>query len=1165
MSDRPSDDLGGLGIDLARRIDAVCRRFEADWQQGRRPRIEDVLAVVPHEGRPALRAELEALERELRQPQETGIHIDAGTSPAPDPRTASAPSTIAEAATIAPAPSTVHEEATVPPRSPHDQPTTAVLGRDPSATTGSSPPTHIRYFGDYEILRELARGGMGVVFEARQVTLNRLVAIKMILAGQLATETDIKRFYTEAEAAASLDHPGIVPIFEVGQHEGQHYFSMGFVEGQSLAQRLAGGPLPAREAAGLMRRVSEAIEYAHRRGVIHRDLKPANVLLDRDGNPRVTDFGLARKIQGDSGLTGSGQTMGTPSYMPPEQASGMRGAAGPAADVYALGATLYALVTGRPPFQAATPMDTVLQVIDDEPVPPRRLNATIPRDLETICLKCLEKAPGKRYPSAAALADDLGRYLVGEPIVARPVTRSERAWKWVRRRPVIASLVASVVVIGLLGLSGIIWQWREAVAARFDAQSQATVARANAGAARVEAELANRRLYDVKMNMAQRAWEGWNPTLFLGSLDDQRPENQQGVDRRSFEWYYWRRKLASGHRTLKGNSPLLGVTFSPDGSRLASADSDFMVQVWDVATGRNTMTLKGHNGTVTGVSFSHDGSRIASAGADRSVRIWDATTGREIRKIEGISHPAEGVAFSPDGSRIASGVDRTVKVWESTTGRETLTLEGLPGLASSLVFSPDGSRLAVAVNPVTYNPDGSVLLDDSRDATVKVWDLATRREVFTLKGHTGLINGVVFSPDGSRLASAGADQTVKVWDAATGREMLTLRGHTGGVNGVAFSPDGSRLASASGDFTNGPGEVKVWDAAAGRELLTLKGHTNRVAGVAFSPDGSRLASSSWDGTVKVWDAATGQEPVTLKGHTREAYGVAFSPDGSRIASAGWDGLVKVWDVAKGREMITLKARPVGVFGVAFSPDGSRIASSSIDVSLWDPTTGRVTLTLKGHTDAVMTVSFSPDGSRLASCSRDKTARVWDATTGREMLNLKGHTDAVAGVAFSPDGSRLASAGWDETVKVWDATTGREMLNLKGHAGPVSGVAFSSDGSRLASSSSDSTIKLWDVAAGREALTLRGHAGAIWSPVFSPDGSRLATAGDDRTVRVWDTVTGQETLTFKRPTGVFMRLAFSPDGSRLACAGGILGKSGEVTIWDARPLDEDRAKPVPSQR
>jgi len=365
MSEPTDFNLDGLDLQMARRIDAVCRRFEADVREGRQPRIDDYLVDVPDHGRPALRSGLSALERELRQSDETVARPEAGLPTASEPQTAPIPSTIAEAPTVAPGPppttpnlgeasSLVHEAATVPPRnppqSPHDQPTAAVLGQNPSAAPGASELSHIRYFGDYEIVREIARGGMGVVFRARQVSLNRTVALKMILAGQLADDNDVKRFHTEAEAAANLDHPGIVPIFEVGQHEGQHYFSMGFVEGQSLSQRLAEGPLPAREAADLIRRVSEAIEYAHQRNVVHRDLKPANILLDQSGNPRVTDFGLAKKLKEDSGLTGSGQIMGTPSYMPPEQAGGKRGEVGPAADVYALGATLYAALTGRPPF-----------------------------------------------------------------------------------------------------------------------------------------------------------------------------------------------------------------------------------------------------------------------------------------------------------------------------------------------------------------------------------------------------------------------------------------------------------------------------------------------------------------------------------------------------------------------------------------------------------------------------------------------------------------------------------------------------------------------------------------------------------------------------------------------------------------------------------------------
>ena len=372
-----------------------------------------------------LRAEPTALECELSRPAaENGNDSTSRSSPAPGPRAGplhpagpAAPVAAPELPTEAPLPHTVPssvqedltragwDASTIEPKPlPRDLPAAAVLGDALPPGPEAGKPRRVHYFGDYEVIREIARGGMGVVFQARQISLNRVVALKMILAGQLADEMDVRRFATEAEAAANLDHPGIVPIFEVGQHEGQHYFSMGFVEGQSLSQRLALGPLPSRESADLIGRVSDAIEYAHQRGVIHRDLKPANILLDRDGNPRVTDFGLAKKVEDQRGLTGSGTPLGTPSYMPPEQARGNQREVGPAADVYALGATLYRMVTGRPPFQAATAVVTLYQVVNADPVPPRRLNPAVERDLETICLKCLEKDPARRYATAAALA-----------------------------------------------------------------------------------------------------------------------------------------------------------------------------------------------------------------------------------------------------------------------------------------------------------------------------------------------------------------------------------------------------------------------------------------------------------------------------------------------------------------------------------------------------------------------------------------------------------------------------------------------------------------------------------------------------------------------------------------------------------------------------------------
>lgn len=352
----------------------------------------------------------------------------------------------AEDATLSPGTSPP-EDATLPPQATADDVTLPPQGNQTSSRTNVGDK--VRYFGDYELLEEIARGGMGVVYKARQINLNRIVALKMILSGQLASEEDVKRFYTEAEAAANLDHPGIVPIFEVGEHQGQHYFSMGYIEGQSLAQKVAEGPLPPREAAELVKKICEAMAYAHERGVIHRDLKPANILLDQIGQPRVTDFGLAKQLNVDSGLTGTGQILGTPSYMAPEQASG-KAEVGPLADVYALGAILYCLLTGRPPFQAANPMDTLLQVLDREPIALRQLNSAVPKDLETICLRCLQKVSMNRYESSATVGDDLKRFIAGEPVQARPVGRLERSWRWCKRNPALASL-ASLAVCLLIG------------------------------------------------------------------------------------------------------------------------------------------------------------------------------------------------------------------------------------------------------------------------------------------------------------------------------------------------------------------------------------------------------------------------------------------------------------------------------------------------------------------------------------------------------------------------------------------------------------------------------------------------------------------------------------------------------------------------------------------
>jgi WD40 repeat protein/serine/threonine protein kinase len=1009
----------------------------------------------------------------------------------------------------------------------------------------------------YEIEGELGRGGMGVVYRARQISLNRTVALKMLLHAGHASPEEQQRFRTEAEAVACLRHPHIVQIYEVGEHQGLPYFSLEFCEGGSLAARLQGTPLPPVAAAELVATLARAMHAAHQRGIIHRDLKPGNVLLQRKATtdstddtdkkkivpsssvssvasvssvvdlvPKITDFGLAKRLD-QPGQTRSGAVLGTPSYMAPEQAAGKK-EVGPAADIYALGAILYECLTGRPPFKTAAPLDTLMQVLSDEPVPPSRLSGKVSRDLETICLKCLQKEPPKRYDSAADLAADLERFLDGRPIRARPLGPAGRAWRWCRRNPGVAGALAALLVSLLLGSA-----LASFYAVRADRQRhQAEQARA-AETVRADAERQAKRqaeqardyaqwlVYTGLIALAQREWQDNDVAHARDLLDDCR------WDFRRWEHAYLRRTCAGSRQTLQAPDKHLinAVAFSPDGRLLASAAADRTVRVWDLAAGRTVLTLRGHQDSVACVAFSPDGKRLATASQDKTVKLWDAGSGRALRTLKGHLWQVWGIAFSPDGRRLASAAgDRTVRIWDLATGRTLLTLKGHQYPVTCVAFSPDGKRLA----------------SGSSDQTVRLWDAATGRETHTLRGHAFAVARVAFSPDGTRLASGSWDNTVRLWDPVTGRVERTLTGHTHWVLGLAFSPDGRRLATGSMDRT-----VKVWELDT-QKVFTFRGHTNTVYTVAFAPDGLALASGSFDRTIKVWDTSTAPECLVLEGRAGPLFGVAFSPDGRRLAAACWDHLVKVWDVTTGQETLALGGHSGRVYSVAFSAAGGLLASGSADrtVKVWEAATGRLVATLRGHGAAVTSVAFRRDGKRLASASVDGTVKVWAVRRGQALLTLKGHRGSVLAVAVSPDGRTLASGGADRTVRTWDAVTGQPLHTRTGHVGAVAALAFSANGA-LASASADRTVRLWD-AQGQETLTLRGHTQAVSAVAFSPDGTRLASASADQTVKVWGTTTRQEVLTLKGANKGYRGIAFSPDGRLLA--GAALDRT--VKVWTA---------------
>jgi eukaryotic-like serine/threonine-protein kinase len=512
-----------------------------------------------------------------------------------------------------------------------------------AGSNGLPPGAQVRYFGDYEILEEIARGGMGVVYKARQVSLDRVVALKMILAGQLASASDVERFYTEARAAANLQHPHIVAIHEVGRHESQHYFSMDYVAGHSLAALVQGGPLLALKAAGYLKAIAEAIEFAHRQGTLHRDLKPSNILIDGFDQPRVTDFGLAKRIEADAQLTATGSLMGTPSYMSPEQAGASGGKVGPASDVYSLGTVLYELVTGRPPFLGESLIATLNQVLNAEPVAPRLLNPNIPRDLETICLKAMAKEPGRRYPAARDLADDLRRFLKREPIQARPVGKLEKFWRWCRRHPAraTASLLALLVLVALSTLAvgySFVLQLRQEQERTHLALEEATTQRALTAEAQHESQQFSARLaLERGLSLCQQGNTGQGLLWMARSLELV-PEGDSDLERDiRTNLARWRTSLHRLQAVWHTPCPLEVLAVSPDGKLFLAGGTDGIPRLWNTATGRLVLELPQHQVRVSagdrvappGV-FSPDGKTVLTGGDGFKAHLWDVASGKPL-------------------------------------------------------------------------------------------------------------------------------------------------------------------------------------------------------------------------------------------------------------------------------------------------------------------------------------------------------------------------------------------------------------------------------------------------------------------------------------------------------------------------------------------------------
>ena len=1040
-------------------------------------------------------------------------------------------------------------------------PASDVMPGDSVSETGEDFPS----VEGYEITDRLGKGGMGVVWQARQLGTNRQVALKLLSAGSFASSRARMRFEREVELAARLEHPHIARVYDSGVHHGVYYYAMELTEGPRLDQYVKDSDLSRRQVLELMGLVCRAVQHAHQRGVIHRDLKPSNIIVTADGQPHVLDFGLARTIlKEDSGHTISieGEIAGTLAYMAPEQAAGRQEQMDTRTDVYALGVILFRLLTGQHPHDLIGPQYEVMRrIVEDQPRRPRDIGERIDRDLEAVLMKALAHGPEDRYASAGELARDVENYLTGEPLTARRQTALYFLFTLIRKYRLPVGIV-SVVLAALIGMG--VYSYLQVTFAEKETARQRDLARGQARKAEGALQTAEWENYINVIGLAQARIRANNFGPARAHL------LRAPRDHRAWEWgelvWLCHRDLL----TLTGHSAAVhGAAFSPDGRRVVTAGQDGAVKIWDVRTGREIRTLRPGSKPVSSVAFSPDGRRFVTGGSDTTATLWNAETGQVLRvlSVDDTARspaPIACVAFSPDGRHIVTGSDdKTATIWNAETGKVVNALSGGSG-----ILPGHWGR----VTAVDFSPDGQHVLTGSLDGTalIRPAESVGRLVDHVLKGHTGGVWGAAFSPiaDHGRVATGGADGTARIWDSKTGKALLTLRGHTRTVCSVVFSPDARRVATGSWDNT-----AKIWDAETGQELLTFRGHSDSVSRVVFSPDGGRVLTASGDGTAKIWDADTGRELTGLKGLTAGATAYAFSPDASRVVTGskletqGVSGLLglpttgpvppgrkdqsdttaRLWDAYTGKELLAFKSQD-RILCAAFSPDGKRLAvgNEGGTTQIRHADSGETIRTIEGHARNVRSVAFDPSGMRIVTGDAGGTAKIWDLKTGREPTTLEGHSQRVEAVAFSGDGRRVATGSLDKSAKLWDVSSGKELLTLHGHSDCVSSLTFSADQQRIVTGSLDKTAKVWDTATGRELLTLEGHSRPVISVAFYPDGGRVVTGSHDRTAKVWDARTGRELQTIEGHAEGICRVVFSPDGRRLVTS----STDGVTKTWDA---------------
>jgi eukaryotic-like serine/threonine-protein kinase len=1072
------------------------------------------------------------------------------------------------------------------------------LKRQPSGLgVDTAEPAKSVQVPGYEVLEELGRGGMGVVYRARQQSLDRIVALKMILSASHAGSSATARFLHEAKTIALLKHPHLVQVCEYGSHEGKPFFSLEYLEGGSLADKLRGEPQPPTQAAQTVQSLAEAVQAAHEQGIVHRDLKPANVLLAADGTPKITDFGVAK--QGDWVITATGDVLGTPSYMAPEQAEGKTKLVGPAADIYALGAILYELLTGRPPFKGASAWETIQLVTNSEPVTPCQLQPGVPRDLETICLKCLEKDPAVRYATAEDLAGDLRRFRSREPIHARPVGGLERTWRWcLRNQPVAASvaavalsLLAAAVVSVVFGLHA--EQSREAEA---EGRRGETKAKQEAVQARRDVQ---QQLIDLSAESGLTAAREGDHSLALlwfartAQLAGEYPERDELSRIRYGNWlrHVWTPEgtwAVPGFRRDKDQ--FREFRFSPDGNFLLSVERDGNCLVWD-RSGEHLVPLSGPAAHASAAAWEPTAGLLAVGGKDGKVRLLAPPSFQPVEEL-----PAEGdllsLEFSRDGRRLAWGGDRGARVWDREK-RQFL----------SPLLSHDGPVVTVA-----FSSDQALLATSSRDGKARVFRAlsGSSNPLFTPVPHVlaeyGINHGGPdrvaprFVADDSTLLTVerSGDLYHLQWRSAeTGKVLRTTKTIPGHDFLGAFdvSSTGDRVAVAWAD-----GLVRMLDARTGSILAAVPTEeTYWIEDLAFSTDGRSIVTGGHNMKVETWLVEENRNLGLVRAfpavsHPKQVVRVALSRDGNHLAVALWDGMICFWRVPQGPQ-VAYQIEAGGATWVELSPDqrlllprGTSFRGGSLrETQVHDATTGKPVGPRLAPGGIVVDASFNPDGTQVAIAvltaqtpddrggrvfeadGKAGNVQVWDWKGGKRLVGPVPLPAEPRGLTFRPDGRTVAVVCADYRVVLVDPATGAIRHNLdpgirtkpfNANLWTTNGESlFSPDGRFLLTWERVPTLHIWDPELGRLVQILE-HTERIENAAFNPkDPHVLATGGRDSMLKVWDLSAKKLLLQLPHPRWV-QKLTFSPDGSELisSCSDGL------IRSWNWRTGELNRALP-----